>query len=80
MNPRGIRPVPYRELSIAERIQLVDAIWDSIAEDAAVHPDARPLSDAQRAELRQRLRQMNGEPGEEIAWDKVFDELLTRPE
>jgi putative addiction module component (TIGR02574 family) len=73
------RPKPYRDLSIAERIELVDAIWDSIAEDAAVHPDARPLTDAQRAELRQRLREMNGEPADDIAWDKVFDELLSRP-
>jgi putative addiction module component (TIGR02574 family) len=72
------RAKSFRELSIAERIVLVDEIWDSIAEDASVHPDARPLSDAQRAELRQRLRQLNGEPVEDVVWEKVFDELLNK--
>jgi putative addiction module component (TIGR02574 family) len=72
------RAKSYRELSIAERLQLVDAIWDSIAEDASVHPEARPLTDVQRAELHRRLRQMNGEPVEDVAWEAVFDELLNR--
>jgi putative addiction module component (TIGR02574 family) len=40
-----------RELPITERIQLVDDIWDSIADEQ----DALSLSDAQREELDRRL-------------------------
>ena len=34
-------------LSVEDRIQLVEAIWDSIADN----PDSLPVTDAQRAEL-----------------------------
>ena len=40
-----------RTLSIDERIQLVEEIWDSIAVDQA----ALPLTDEQRVELDRRL-------------------------
>lgn len=40
-----------QELSIEERIRLVEDIWDSIAEEQST----LPLTDAQRHELRNRL-------------------------
>lgn len=40
-----------RELPITERIQLVEDLWDSIADDQ----EALSLSDAQREELDRRL-------------------------
>ena len=40
-----------RTLSIGERMQLVEDIWDSIAADQ----DASPLTDEQRVELDRRL-------------------------
>ena len=40
-----------RTLSIGERIQLVEELWDSIAADQAL----LPLTDEQRAELDRRL-------------------------
>ena len=46
------------KLSVAQRIQLVGDIWDSIA---AV-PDAIPLTDAQRAELDHRLDAYHRDP------------------
>lgn len=45
-----------RQLSIAERIQLVEDLWDSIAADA---PDA-PLTEAQKVELDRRLATPDG--------------------
>src|SRR5665647_1483686 len=45
----------YHHLSIDERLRLVEDIWDSIAQEANVHADALPLSDAQRAELYRRI-------------------------
>ncbi|RFA27311.1 addiction module protein [Alkalilimnicola ehrlichii] len=40
-----------RDLSIEQRIRLVEELWDSIAADQA----ALPLTDEQRAELDRRL-------------------------
>ena len=45
----------YRHLSLDERLQLVEDIWDSIAQDANVRADALPISEAQRAELLRRV-------------------------
>ncbi|MDR1647354.1 MAG: addiction module protein, partial [Zoogloeaceae bacterium] len=42
----------FRTLSIAERIQLVEDIWDSIATDASESVD---LTTAQREEVRRRV-------------------------
>ncbi|MBI3961100.1 MAG: addiction module protein [Chloroflexi bacterium] len=41
------------QLSIAERIQLVEDIWDSIV----AAPDRIPITQAQRAELDRRLQE-----------------------
>jgi putative addiction module component (TIGR02574 family) len=48
----------YRKLPIAERIRLVEDIWDSIAEDAA----ALPLSDELRTELDRRWKEHEQDP------------------
>jgi len=55
------------EMSVSERIQLVEDIWDSIA---AV-PEALPLTDAQREELDRRLEAHAQNPGEGIPWDEL---------
>jgi putative addiction module component (TIGR02574 family) len=49
---KSIRLSDVLELPVAERLKLVEAIWDSIAEA----PDALELTEAQRVELD---RQMN---------------------
>jgi putative addiction module component (TIGR02574 family) len=54
-------------LSVAERIALVQEIWDSIAaEDAA--PD---LTDAQRQELDRRIARLDADPGNVLTWDEI---------
>jgi putative addiction module component (TIGR02574 family) len=53
-------------LSVDERIQLAQDIWDSIA---AV-PEAISLTDAQRAELDRRLAAYEENPDEGIPWDE----------
>jgi putative addiction module component (TIGR02574 family) len=59
------------KLSISERIQLVEDIWDSIA---AV--EAHPLTDAQRVELDRRLAEAEAHPGVGTAWSEVKARLL----
>jgi putative addiction module component (TIGR02574 family) len=55
------------ELSVSERIQLVEDIWDSIV---AV-PEALPLTDAQRQELDRRLEAYAQNPDEGIPLDEL---------
>jgi putative addiction module component (TIGR02574 family) len=59
------------QLSVAERVQLAEEIWDSIA----ATPDLLPLTEAQRAELDRRLALHEGEPNRTIPWDEVRAKL-----
>lgn len=59
------------QLSLAERIQLVEDIWDSIAE----LPEAVPVTEAERAELDRRLGEHRRNPHAGIAWAEVRKQL-----
>ena len=58
-------------LSISERIQLVEDIWDSIAEA----PEAIPLTEKDKAELDRRLDAYHSNPDEGSPWDIVRERL-----
>lgn len=60
------------KLSVAERIQLAQDIWDSIAAE----PDALPLSEAQRQELDRRLEDYRQNPESGVPWEQVRARLL----
>lgn len=55
------------ELSVAERLQLVEEIWDSIAEA----PDAFELTEEQKKELDRRLEEYRKDPSIAIPWEEV---------
>jgi putative addiction module component (TIGR02574 family) len=55
------------QLSVADRIQLVEEIWDSIA---AV-PEQIPLTEAQKQELDRRLAAYHANPNDVIPWEAV---------
>jgi putative addiction module component (TIGR02574 family) len=59
------------QLTIAERIQLAEDIWDSVA----AFPEAIPLTDAQKEELDRRLQAYAKNPHEGISWDELKDKL-----
>lgn len=65
----------FRALSISERIQLVEDIWDSIVGE---HPESVQLSSAQRAEIARRIKAHDADPGSAIEWDSVRAELFQR--
>ena len=65
--PKPVTVADLLELSVAERIQLVEDLWDSIA---AV-PEALPLSDAQREELDRRLDAYRRDPSAGSPWEEV---------
>ncbi len=72
MNP--ILETEFRALSPAERILLVEELWDRIAAE----PNAVPLTPAQRAELDRRLDGLDKNPDAGRPWSEVRDELLRR--
>jgi putative addiction module component (TIGR02574 family) len=59
------------QLTIAERIQLAEDIWDSVA----AFPEAIPLTDAQKEELDRRLQAYAQNPNEGFPWDELRDKL-----
>ena len=55
-------------LPVAERVRLVEAVWDSIS---AV-PEALPLSQWQRDELERRLAEFEADPDAGSSLEEVF--------
>ena len=68
----------YRQLPLAERVQLVEDIWDSIAQEANVRVDALPLTEAQRAELLRRVADADAHPEDHVPWEQIRTELFKR--
>lgn len=67
-------PNDFRQLSIPERLALVQALWDSIA--AEPHPPL--LSGAQRQELERRAAEDDAHPDEVVPWETVKADILAR--
>lgn len=61
-------------LSVPERIMLVEDIWDSVAEC----PDAVPLTEEQKAELDRRLDAYHQNPSEGSPWGMVRERIRNR--
>ena len=71
----SLRLAEVFELSPAERILLVEEIWDSLA----ATPDAVPVTDAQRRELDHRLAAQDRDPHGGAAWEAVKGRVTKRP-
>ena len=59
------------QLSVAERIQLVEDIWDSVA----AFPNEAPLTESQKKELDRRLLSYAQNPQEGIPWEDLKAQL-----
>lgn len=60
------------ELPVEERIRLVEAIWDSIAEV----PEAVEVSEEQKAELSKRMKAYRANPSAGSPWAEVKARIL----
>jgi len=72
-----MKPISMAEvlaLPVAERLKLVETIWDSIAEI----PDALELTKAQEAELDRRLDAYRKDPTVGSLWPEVKARILKR--
>jgi putative addiction module component (TIGR02574 family) len=58
-------PVEFRSLPVAERLQLVGAIWDFIVEDQQSLPDHPSVV----KELRERKARYLGNPKSGVTWE-----------
>jgi putative addiction module component (TIGR02574 family) len=64
----------FSKLSVAERIQLAEDLWDSIPPEGA---DV-PLTEAQKAELDRRLEELERDPDAGEPWEVVRARLYER--
>ena len=62
-----------KALTVAERIELAEAIWDTVAEDAGI--DVLPVSEAHRQELDRRLEDLDENPSAGSSWEEVRSRL-----
>lgn len=65
-------PPEIFELPAEERIELAQQLWDSVIE----HPEALPLTDAQREELDRRWHAFQANPDEGEPWEALKKSLL----
>ena len=67
----SIRSLGIDRLSVAERLILVEELWDSIAAST-------PITDAQRAELDRRLADHEANPEDVVSWEEVHSSITAR--
>jgi putative addiction module component (TIGR02574 family) len=70
--PATIEALGIDRLSVAERLTLVQQIWDSIAAEA----EQAPLTEAQKQEVDRRLAAHEADPQAAIPWEQVETEAL----
>ena len=61
-------------LSVEERMQLVEEIWDSIAAGS----ERSPLTNEQKREIDRRLAELDDNPDDVLTWDQVRSEVRLR--
>ena len=66
--------IDFRQLSVPERLQLVEDIWDSITEDTG----GLPVPPDVLAEVERRLAEHRADPDSAIPWEDVRAELFKR--
>jgi putative addiction module component (TIGR02574 family) len=71
MNTHPLLKVEISQLSVAERIQLAEDLWDSILE----HQEEIPLTEAQQKELDRRLENYEKNPNSGSTWQEVKKRL-----
>jgi putative addiction module component (TIGR02574 family) len=64
----GTTDLNYRSLPISERIELVEDIWDSIAEETSC---PLSMSTEERAELHRRYAAHLANPSSSLPWERV---------
>jgi putative addiction module component (TIGR02574 family) len=64
----------FKQLSFAEKIQLVEDLWDAIAAEA----EAQPVSETVKAEMQRRLEAHRAQPESSLSWEDAKADLERR--
>ncbi len=64
--------IDIAKLSPAQRLELLEELWDSLS------PEAVPMTDAQKEELDRRLDELDREGPVGIPWNEVLDRIRNR--
>lgn len=67
-------PEDLLNLSVEERLRLVDDLWESIREN----PESLPLTDDQREELDRRLNEHRSDPASAEPLSSVLERIRNR--
>ena len=67
--------LPYDGMSVAQRLDLIAEIWDSIPESS----DALDVSAWHREEIEQRLSAADANPEAGVPWEDIKARLRKRP-
>ena len=70
----GMTLEDLKRLSVAERLDLLEKIWDSPQN----FPDSVPMTDAQRQELDRRVADLEKNPDAVESWEKVQEYVRQR--
>ena len=62
-------------LSVAERIQLVESLWGSVAAEATARPDLLPVSEDQRQEVLHRSAAYQQNPSAAAPLEKALERI-----
>jgi putative addiction module component (TIGR02574 family) len=71
---QSLSDVAIKQLSVAERLNLISELWDSIPDSL----DELPIPDWHREELERRLATADADPDAAIPWEEVRDRLRTK--
>jgi putative addiction module component (TIGR02574 family) len=71
----NLKSLGIDRLSVAERMQLMEEIWESITADSG----QVPLTQAQQQDLALRLNEYEADPKSGSSWDEVKARLQSRP-
>ncbi|NIR43949.1 MAG: hypothetical protein GWN53_06040 [Gammaproteobacteria bacterium] len=73
-DPVPIPPPGFEGLSIEEKIEYVQSLWDHIASDV----EKVPLADWQKQLIEERLKDLEDNPDSGIPWSEVRADLLRK--
>ena len=62
------------DLSLSEKLQLLEDLWDDIASD----PSAVPLHDWQKEELARRKQNLLNNPSSALSWEEIRRRIRSR--
>jgi putative addiction module component (TIGR02574 family) len=62
----------FRKLPVDERARLVEELWDEVVREL----EQRPLNEAERRLLDERIRQHDETPADIEAWETARDDIL----